>query len=326
MLRVALIGAGNFAAKHFAALRLLPEHAEVVSVTRNRLDQPFEAAPEIPVIPFEDMVHEPRIDAVAISSPNHLHRNHAEAALNAGKHVFCEKPLALSPDDADALMDAARRSERVLMVGHLTRHAPLYAAVAGIVHVGRLGTITAFHATRWQSRDKALEWRMRPEQGGGAPFDLLLHDYDLVQWLCGPPSGVTATGQKHPLGACERMIAAFTCPNDVVATVEGGFVLPSGAAMTSSLRIVGTEGMLDLETPRDNPLRICMHGGEAETIPIDPDRLGVDGLRTEFQEFFDTIDGHPWNRLRLEDARRAVALAAASVEAVESGHAVTIEK
>mgnify|MGYP006290972467 CR=1 FL=1 len=324
MLHLGLIGAGNFAGKHFAVLQGMGERAKVALVARDRVKEPFEPAPELPVVAFDEAVADPHLDAVMISSPNHLHRRHAEAALNAGKHVFCEKPLALSVEDVDALTAAARRTDRVLMVGHLTRHAPMYAAAAEVVHSGRLGAVRAVHATRWHTRDKASDWRMRPEQGGGAPFDLLLHDYDLVQWLCGPPTGVTATGQKHPLGAYERMAASFTCPNGVVATVDGGFVLPSGASMKSSLRVIGTDGVLELQTPSEHPVQVRMHGDDPETIPVDPERLGADGLRTEFLEFFDAIEGRAWNRLRLEDARNAVAMAAAAVGAAESGRTVAI--
>jgi len=324
VLCLGLVGAGNFAAKHFAALQTLPERAEVTLIARGRVEEPFAPAPKVPVVRFEALAADPSIGAIVISSPNYLHRRHAEAALDTGKHVFCEKPLALSLDDADALMEAARRTGRVLMVGHLTRHMSLYAAAAEVVQSGRLGDLRALHATRWQTRDKALEWRMRPEQGGGAPFDLLLHDFDLVQWLCGSPYDVTAIGQKHALGAYERVTASFACPNEVLATVDGGFVLPSGASMTSSLHIVGSEGELYLETPGEEPIRIRMHGGEPETIPIDPERLGVDGLRTEFLEFFDTVAGRPWNRLLLEDARNAVAMASASLQAAQCGRAVTI--
>ncbi len=318
MLRVALVGAGNFAAKHLAALRALPDRAELARVARSRPDTPFAPAPDIPVTTFEALLAEPAIDAVVISSPNGLHALQADAALHAGKHVFCEKPLALCPHEARALTAAASRAGRVLMVGQLTRHTPLYAAAAEIVRSGRLGPVRTFHAARWQSRDKAHDWRMRPAEGGGAPFDLLLHDYDLLQWLCAMPERVVASGHKHLLGAYERMTASFACPDGVAATVDGGFVLAPGETMRSSLHVAGAEGMLDIQTPGENPILLRRHGGEPEPVPVDPDRLGVDGLRTEFLEFFDAIEGRPWNRLRLDDACNAVAIAAAALAAAES--------
>ena len=324
MLRVALVGAGNFAAKHFAALHALPDRVNVAVAARSRPDTPFAPAPHIPVTTFEALLADPANDAVVISSPNGLHRPQAEAALHAGKHVFCEKPLALCAGEARALARTASRAGRVLMAGHLTRHTPLYAAAAEIVRSGRLGTVRTVHAARWQSRDKARDWRMRTAQGGGAPFDLLLHDYDLLQWLCAMPESVVASGQKHPLGAYERLTASFACPDGVAATVDGGFVLAPGETMISSLHVAGAEGALDIQTPGDDPIHVRRHGGAPEPVPVDPDRLGVDGLRTEFLEFFDAIEGRPWNRLRLGDACNAVAIAAAAVDAAERNRRVDL--
>ncbi len=319
MLRVALAGAGNFAARHYAALRGFPERVELALVARKHCDAPFEPAPELPVRAFEAVLAEPAIDAVVISSPSGLHRSQAEAALHAGKHVFCEKPLALSVHDACAVAETAARAGRVLMVGHLTRHTPLYAAAAEIVRSGRLGQVRTLHAARWQASDKGGDWRMQPEQGGGAPFDLLLHDYDLLQWLCAVPESVVATGHKHPSGAYQRLTASFACPDGVAATVDGGFVLSPGEAMKSTLQVAGTDGVLDIRTPGEDLILLRKEGGEPEAVSVDPDRMGVDGLRTEFLEFFDAIDGQAWNRLRLDDACNAVAIAAAALAAAETG-------
>jgi predicted dehydrogenase len=299
-------------------LRGFPERVEVALVARNQCDTPFEPAPQLPVLGFDAVLADPSIDAVVISSPNGLHCSQAEAALHAGKHVFCEKPLALCGHAARAVAGAAARAGRVLMAGHLTRHTPLYAAAAEIVRSGGLGQVRTIHAARWQTSDKGRDWRMQPGQGGGAPFDLLLHDYDLLQWLCAVPESVVATGHKHPSGAYQRLTASFACPDGVAATVDGGFVLSPGETMKSSLHVAGTEGVLDIQTPGEDPILLRQEGGEPEPVSIDPDRMGVDGLRTEFLEFFDAIDGQAWNRLRLDDACNAVAIAAAALAAAET--------
>jgi len=319
MLRIGIMGAGHFAERHLAALESLRDRVKVVKVARRHLDRPFpqgEAVGAEMVAP-EALIESPDVDIVCVCSPNDRHRAHTEAALRAGKHVFCEKPLALSVADADAVIRAASEATRVLMVGHLTRHAPLYKTVADVLASGRIGAPRCAYASRLHV-GSSESWRMDPIVGGGAPFDLLIHDFDLMNWYVGVPERVVARGQRRPERAYESMVAVFIYPTGAIATVEGGFVLRPGSGLRAQLRIVGDHGHLEVNSADpEQPIRIFAEGEPEERIGLSKDQDVFSGIAGEWVEFLGTIAGRPHNRLRVEDARLAVQCAALAVQSAD---------
>lgn len=324
-IRLGIVGTGGFARKHLAALERLRGRARVVMLARRHPDRPvdFPEAAGIPVASAEDLLAADGIDAVLVCSPNHLHRAQAEAALRAGKHVFCEKPLALSVSDADAVLDAAVGTGRVLMVGHLTRHTAAYAAVADLLESGRMGTVAAMHASRLQVAGNAGAWRMRPELGGGAAFDLLLHDFDLMHWYLGAPRMVFASGTPHPHGAFDYLSAVFSFRCGAVATVEGGFRLRPPSSFRATLRLLCEHGHIEVDTAAPDAPVLVFHAGEpVEALSLDPVRGHARGIESELEEFLDAVEGRRPTRLKTEDARVAVMCAAQAVASGQTGRAL----
>src|SRR5581483_8683347 len=110
-----------------------------------------------------------------------------EAALAAGKHVFLEKPIALTLEDADAIVAAAERSGRMLMVGLVLRFWPEYVELQRRVAAGELGRPLAVSALRLSPPADWNDWMADRSQSGGTPVDLLIHDFDQMNWLLGTP-------------------------------------------------------------------------------------------------------------------------------------------
>ena len=131
------------------------------------------------------MFADPDVDLVVVATPSHVHATQVLEALGRGKHVVCEKPMALSPADADRMIDAARRERRVLSVFHNMRYWPDFAKVREVAESGKLGRIVqirlAMHrfARRW-------DWQTVREFGGGALFNAGAHLVDLALQLFGP--------------------------------------------------------------------------------------------------------------------------------------------
>ncbi|MBI4558701.1 MAG: Gfo/Idh/MocA family oxidoreductase [Candidatus Hydrogenedentes bacterium] len=324
MLRIGILGAGHFAEAHLEALAQLPARARLTRVARRRLDAEWPRARELGarLTEPEELVGADDVDAVAVCVPNHLHRHCAEAALRAGKHVFCEKPLALSLDDVDVLIKTAAATKRTLMVGHLTRFVEVYTRIAEIVRSGKLGDPLAVYMSRLQvgSDDS---WRMDGSIGGGAPFDLMIHDFDLLNWFLGPPESVVAQGHRHSRGAYDHLVAVVNYVGGAVAVVEGSFLLRPGASLRAALRIIGSKGVLELDSQdRQRPIRVQVEGQAEERPAVNFEDYRTRGLVSEYTEFFDVIEGRPSGRLRLEDARRAVETAVLAVRAAESGNVV----
>ena len=326
MYRVGIIGAGHFAAAHLQALARLGDRARAVGFARHSSGKPFPEAERAGAIELgvNDLIRSGDLDIVAVCVPNHLHRQYAEAALRAGKHVFCEKPLALNVQDADAVLRAAEETGRTLIVGHLTRHVPAYVKVAEILQTGRLGTPRAGYVTRMHCGG-GRSWRMDPEVGGGVIFDLLIHDFDLLNWYFGPPERVVARGHRHEQGGYDYVAALFSYPNGTTTVAEGGFVFRPPAGLRSTLRVVCERGHIEVNTnDLAAPIRLFEEGEPEQVISVPLQNLLIDGLAAEYQEFLDAIEGNASGRLDPRDARTAVACAAAVIQAADTGTEVLV--
>lgn len=328
MLRIGILGAGHFAKVHIEAITQLAQRARVAYAARENYGQPFPEAEKTGAVLVSPptLIESTDVDAIAICVPNNLHRHYAEAALLSGKHVFCEKPLAMTVEDADAVIAAAQNAGRVLMVGHVTRHLPVYRRVAEILEEGALGAPRIAYLSRMHCGATTRSWRMDAGIGGGVVFDLLIHDLDLLNWYVGTPSRVTARGRRHAQGGYDYAAALFSYPNDVHAVAEGGFVFHPPAGLRSTLRLVCEHGHIELNTnDPEAPIRLCQKGIEEQRIGAGMSSRLVDGVASEFEEFLDTIEGTSPNRLRPQDARQAVACAAAIIRAANEKIEVAIE-
>jgi predicted dehydrogenase len=144
---------------------------------------------------WDDALVDPEVRAVDVSLPNHLHREAITAALAAGKHVYCEKPLAGSLADAEAIGAVVRASDRVFAMTFQYRFVPAILRARVLVDSGALGRVYSFRAeylhSGYQDRSRPLSWRMRRDEGGsGALGDLGSHVIDLVRYLLGEFSTV----------------------------------------------------------------------------------------------------------------------------------------
>jgi predicted dehydrogenase len=165
----------------------------------------------------------PDIDAVSVVVANHLHREIVEGLLAAGKHVLCEKPLAPSYADAEAMTAAAERSDRVTAVGYTYRRAPAVEALRQHVRDGGVGTVTHFNGHYWC--DYALDprvpatWRYQGGPGSGALADLGSHMIDMAEYICGPLTEVS--GATFLTAIPERPVPAGHTIGHTLAEVTG---------------------------------------------------------------------------------------------------------
>ncbi|ROP34481.1 Gfo/Idh/MocA family protein [Couchioplanes caeruleus] len=142
-------------------------------------------------------VEAPDVQAVSVAVANHLHREIVEAAFAAGKHVLCEKPLAPSVADAQAMVDAAATSDRIGAVGFTFRRSPALSAIREEVVSGRLGRVRHLVGNYWTDYgfdpQRPMSWRYQGGPGSGVLADIGSHLVDLAEFLCGPTTGVQGT-------------------------------------------------------------------------------------------------------------------------------------
>src|SRR4029079_2635056 len=184
-----MIGCGSVAReRHLPALRSLPD-VQVVAVAdcdSNRIDQVGDQF-QIPSrsTDYRSLLENPAIDAVAVCVPVQLHVEVALASLEAGKHVFVEKPLSLALAEIDRLIEAAARSSKKVIVGFNLRRHRLLREAREIIRSGRLGRLELIRSTLTSNHVKVPEWRAKRESGGGALIEMAVHHFDLWRFLLG---------------------------------------------------------------------------------------------------------------------------------------------
>jgi predicted dehydrogenase len=201
-LRFGVVGAGAITTLgHIPSLQSLPG-VEIVAVCDTNLERARQAAAKFNIpnayADFQEVARHPDVDAVTIGVPNAFHAPAALAALDNGKHVLCEKPLATSVADGEAMVAAARRSGKVLAVNMSNRPRPEFLALHAAVQSGKLGTVT--YALGRMIRQNGIpgfgSWFTRKElAGGGATMDIGVHMLDAVMWILGFPAVSAVRGE-----------------------------------------------------------------------------------------------------------------------------------
>ncbi|HEX3147676.1 MAG TPA: Gfo/Idh/MocA family oxidoreductase [Gemmataceae bacterium] len=143
---------------------------------------------------LEDFIADPDIDLIDVCNPTHLHPDYAIAALKAGKHVLVEKAIAIKPEQADALVAAAKASGKMLMVAHVLPFFPEFKHAAEVIKDGRYGKLLAGHFKRVISRPDWSADIGDAAKTGGPAVDLHVHDTHFIGLVCGVPRGVFSTG------------------------------------------------------------------------------------------------------------------------------------
>jgi predicted dehydrogenase len=181
---------------------------------------------------------------VDITLPTPIHPQAAVKALQAGKNVLIEKPLALSMPEVDSILAAAQDSSRFLMVGHVLRFWPEYLAIRRELQSGRLGAPQSAVALRLSSFPQWSGWFRDPQATGGAVLDLHIHDVDLLNWLFGKPERVFASGVQSPGGGWDHVITQLEYAQ-VRASAEASFRMPNDFPFTAGLRVQCEGGVIE---------------------------------------------------------------------------------
>ncbi|MEO7453173.1 MAG: Gfo/Idh/MocA family oxidoreductase [Fimbriimonadales bacterium] len=200
------------------------------------------------------------IDAVDICLPTYLHKVATIEAANAGKHVLCEKPMALSLDDAGEMIAACEGAGVRLMIAHCIRFWPEYALLKTIVDDKRLGELKSINLTRygeyphWSSDN----WLGDPTKSGGGALDMHIHDTDFAHYLLGTPDEVFSRGTVDEKGVSQ--IFTTMSFNRKVAHLEGGWNLPAKTPFEMTFRAIFEGGAVIMD---GGPMTIY-DGGEPQ--------------------------------------------------------------
>jgi D-xylose 1-dehydrogenase (NADP+, D-xylono-1,5-lactone-forming) len=224
---------------------------------------------------YEALVADDAVDAVYISAPNSLHVEWSVRALEAGKHVLCEKSFAAAEADAGRAFDAADAADRVLMEAFSWRHHPQVDLLLGLVEDGAIGELRLVRGSFSFTLTSLGDVRMRPELGGGALLDVGCYCVHGARQVAGEPESVEADAVFAATGVDVRITGTMRFPGDVLAVFDAAFDLPRRAA----LEVVGSEGAITLTDPwiaREPAVLLQRAGADVERIEVEPaDRFAV---------------------------------------------------
>ncbi len=262
---------------------------------------------------YEALLADPEIEAVYISLPNTLHAPWAIKALEAGKHVLCEKPVSRHPEEVAAAFDAAERSGRLLMEAFMYRHNPQSKRLRELVAEGAIGELRLVRSAFSYSLYDTENIRLSTDLEGGALMDVGCYNVSGSRLLAGEPERVWGEAWYGPTGTDWVFTGTMRFPGDVIATFD------CGTAMTprDELEAIGTEGSLFLDDPWHclNPGIELRREGSVERIEIEQQ----DSYRLELENLSDAIRGEGEQLLGREDAlQQARVLEALHASATES--------
>ena len=209
------------------------------------------------------------MDAVYIPLPNHLHARWAIAAAEAGKHVLCEKPLALSAAEAQTMVDAARDAGVLLMEAFMYRHHPSWVAARELVAAGRIGRLVAVDSWFSYFNDDPDNIRNIASAGGGALYDIGCYSVNLSRMLFGTePRTVAAVVRRDPAMGVDVLVSALLGFEEGTAT----FTCSTRSEPDQRVSIHGTEGRITIDIPFNIPPTLptrirVVAGGEPPVAP-----------------------------------------------------------
>lgn len=277
---------------------------------------------------LDGLLATPGVEAVYISTTNELHCPQTLAAAAAGKHVLCEKPLALSVADARRMVAACREAGVVMGTNHHLRNAATHRAMRAAVAEGRIGTPIAarvFHAVHLPPHLQG--WRIdKPEAGGGVVLDITVHDADTLRFvLDDEPVEVVAMEQSAGLagaGLEDGAMAVIRFAKGTLAQLHEAFTIRHAG---TGLEVHGTEGSLiarDVMTQRPVGEVVLRSERGAEPLPVQHESLYLRAIA----RFHAAIRGDGEPAATGEDGVRSLALALAVHKAAREGRRVTIDE
>lgn len=326
MLKVGLIGIGFMGRGHLDQyLRLAEEGAPIqleaicdidpdkfnnVFVPGN-LDVgagPYDFSPYRLYTDMEDLFqHESGLDYVDIALPTYLHPEASIRAMRAGFHVLCEKPMALTPELCQSMIDASQETGKTLMIAQCLRFWPAYETLKATVDGGTLGRVTGGYFFRG-GRTPAWsyeEWLMDEARSGGCIMDQHVHDVDTIQWLFGPAEAVSTLAQNVIPGAgCDIISTHYRYPGMVI-NAQDDWSMNANVPFSMTFRVNFEHGTLIWDGA--DTLTIYADGQE----PVVADNCqGDSGYYREIRYFADCLEkGVQPDRATLESTKRTIAIA-----------------
>lgn len=345
MVRVGIVGVGFMGMTHYLAYKKVPGAKVSAICTRDKkklagdwrsikgnFGPPGEMMDLGPIGRYEDwqgMLADPEIDLIDVCLPPKLHADVAVAALGAGKHVICEKPIALQSADAKRMVKAARQAGRLLMIAHVLPFVPEFAFVRQAAASGKYGRLLGGNFKRIIADPLWLKDFYDPGSVGGPVVDLHIHDAHFIRLLWGMPKSVQTIGRSRDK-VVEFFNTQFVYDGDVVVTATSGVIQQQGRSFTHAFEVyfekatvIYDSAVLDGQPTTSVPLTVLTARGKVER----PTLRETDGFAAELTDAVKAIrSGEPSQLLAGELALDALMLCQKQTESAQKRRPITVPR
>ena len=273
---------------------------------------------------FGEMLEAGGFDIVDITLPTALHPSSAIAALKAGYHVLCEKPMALDLKDCDKMLAAAKAAKRELLIAQCVRFFPENVYVRELVESGKYGKVVAADFTRFIAppkwSPKGADWFFDEKKSGGVLFDAHVHDADYIAGTFGRPKALSASFHRNAKGFVDHTTATFFYDGALI-TSDSSFAAADSLVWDASGRVFFEKATVYFGPFYKAPLTVYPEGGK----PFSPKLATKTGYEAEIEYFLKMVEGRIQKTvLTARDARDSIALLVAERKSDKTGRTVKL--
>ena len=337
-IRWGIIGVGSRGGAHVRFIQEFPdfEITAICDLNEQTIQTTLETTANTPATytEYQRLLENPDVDAVVIAVPNYFHKEMTIAALQAGKHVLCEKPMAITIPDCAEMIRTWKASGKILMIGTQLRYSGFYQKVNELLEQGIIGDIHYMWQNEFRKdwakksddpeEDKRINWRYFNEKSGGTLIEISIHSLDLLMWFARmKPTRIMGSGGVLNYGARETLDCA-----SLIVEFGDKILMTHGINMFSpklrNMVLIGTEGMMDIYLAW-REIIIRRLGVEKEEV-IKPEVQGTFvGNYEMYEEFINCVKEERQPRYSPEDSALAVEVCLLGEQAIRERQTLEIE-
>jgi len=271
---------------------------------------------------YDELLQDPEIDVVYISLPNHLHAEWTIKCLEAGKHVLCEKPLALETADVDRIKETSIKAGKLVMEAFMYRHHPQTAKVFELINQGAIGKLQFIRGSFTFNIKNEDDIRLKKDFGGGSIWDVGCYPLSFARLLVGQePEKVIGNAIMNSAGVDESFIGQLVFPNQVFVQFDSGFRSPARTVM----EVVGSDGSIHIPEPfkpGEKYSFILQRNKDIEKIK----GKGIELYSGEIENLSKSIINQTPPLISLEDSKANIQTINALLWSADSGNWIILDK
>ncbi|MBD3182685.1 gfo/Idh/MocA family oxidoreductase [Candidatus Poribacteria bacterium] len=323
MLKIGIIGAGTMGGMHADCFSEI-DGAEVIAVADAREEAAKNVASKYSARTFtngDDIIALDDVDIVDICLPTPFHKENVLKVAAAGKHVFCEKPIARNLQDGKEMIDACNKAGVKFMVGHVLRYFHEFSAAKNLIDSGAVGKPGVVRTTRAAGHPQGWSnWYANMEMAGGVVLDMIIHDFDFLRWCFGEVERVYAKGLAYSgIPNVDYALVTIRFKSGVIAHVEGSWAHPRGFFVT--LEVAGDGGLFEFDSRTSSPLKVSKKSSDSGEggVEVPQNPVNESPYTMELRHFIQSVAEDKEPEVTGEDALRALEIALAALQSIKTG-------